>query len=205
MNSGAVILCGGESRRMGFDKWNLRVGNRTILEWTIDALLNRVNHLVVSTTRQVRNRIPDFEVDFVFDENEECGPLEGIRCGLKQLANDCDIAFVIACDVPLLQPELADFLLSEISDRQAVIPVDENHLYPLLAAYRTDVHPLLENLILERSLRATGLADVLNTKLIPAGALRNFDPELYCLRNINRPEAYREFLRVVSGRQAETD
>lgn len=194
---GSVILCGGESQRMGFDKFKLPVGNVTLVERVIGQLRPLVGRMVLA----VGQRELDFEipgVELVHDQHKAKGPLEGIRVGLSQLADSCDVAFVTACDVPNFHPEVFELLLDELGDREAAIPVGPppaNRVYGMTAVYRTDVHKQLERFILDDKLRVSGLANLLQARNVPIEKIKRIDPQLECLSNINSPDDYFALLK----------
>ncbi len=180
---------------MGFDKCRLPFGKTTLLDRIVDTLATRASRIVVSV------RAMDQQIDLsgrsaaiVPDVNPDCGPLEGLRSGLEYLAEDCEFAFVAACDTPWVDSAVIDFLLEQIGNFEAAIPIHENRVYGLNAVYRTKVHSKLAALIAENQLRVRDLPERLDTILIKSDILKSIDPQLYCLRNVNRPQDYARLL-----------
>ena len=188
----AIILCGGASRRMGFDKWKLPFGETTLLDHIVNLLATRVSRIVISVGSHTRPIIQRDELPIVTvsDKYQGCGPLEGIRSSLEYLAPDFEFAFVTACDVPPFDPQVVDFLLHRIGEADAVIPVEDRRVYGLTALYRTAAHKKLEVLIKSQKLRVGDLSGLLNAVLLSTEELRSVDTELNCLTNINCPADY---------------
>jgi len=140
---GAVILCGGQSSRMGFDKFRLPFGERTFLQCVVEKLQDSVGGPIVaaasrSTHEQVQKiaqLIASPRLKVVVDNNRESGPVEGIRCGLAALEGQADWGFVTGCDVPLLRSQTIDLLVDVARDStfQAVLPHRGARIYGITA------------------------------------------------------------------------
>lgn len=198
---GAVVLCGGRSRRMGFDKASLPFGETTLLGQVIQGVTPAVGPIVlVGNARQdlrsfkFENR--DAMIKFAFDHVADSGPLEGIRVGLQQLELQCPFAFVTSCDVPLLHTDLIPLLFSMIGRHEAVIPVDPRtgRVFGMTAVYRTRVHNQISQLVDGNDLKVSRLAEVLDCRRIDIHLLKSVDPTLESFLNINRLEDYRQLL-----------
>ena len=82
-------------------------------------------------------------VKVVCDERPGLGPLMGIYSGLK--ASETDVNFVVACDIPVIDPEFITEMRSYTGDYDVVVPVDkEGRPNALLAMYRRSVIPLVK-------------------------------------------------------------
>jgi molybdopterin-guanine dinucleotide biosynthesis protein A len=81
-----VVLCGGQSRRMGRPKAWLPLDAETLLQ-RIVRLVGQVAHPVV-VVAAAGQPLPDLPADvwIVRDERNNAGPLEGLRAGLAALA-----------------------------------------------------------------------------------------------------------------------
>lgn len=104
-----IVLAGGQSRRMGWDKATLSWEHGDILGSLLTRLLPLSDDVLVvsnfvrtisETIRQVADIIP-------------CkGPLSGIHAGLMYACHD--LVFVTACDVPFLLPELVPQIVHSV-------------------------------------------------------------------------------------------
>ena len=198
---GAVVLCGGRSQRMGYDKASLPFGKSTFLEEVINRVRPAVGPIVLVGNAKQDLRSFDFKnrtsrIQLAFDRISKSGPLEGIRVGLQKLQETCSLAFVTSCDVPLLNTELIPFLLARIDDHEAVIPFDpeSDRVFGMTAVYRTEVHDKILQLVRDGELKVSGLAESLDSNRIDINELRTVDPTLQSFLNINRLEDYRQLL-----------
>ena len=191
---GAVVLCGGQSSRLGVDKQELVFAGKTFLETIVAALAPVTQRiLLVGNVDADRHQLPD-SVSIVQDELEGKGPLEGIRVGLKSLADDCQYAFVSSCDVPLLTGSLVEFLFAQLNYLDAIVPTQGDRRYGMTAIYHTRLHTAIAERIEQDLLRVCDLTDGFNVVDLDAEALRIVDPELDTLTNINSAADYFQLL-----------
>lgn len=206
MRIGGILLCGGQSLRMGEPKAWLPFGDELLLPRVARILAEAVEPIViVAAVGQSLPACPG-EPLIVRDEHPERGPLEGLRAGLKALAPLADAAYVTSVDAPLLLPALVQHLIAHLGEADVVVPVEthqERRLYhPLTAVYRTRVLPVVEGMLAADQRRLTGLFDAVATKAIPVETLRAADPTLASLRNLNTPAEYQAAL-AAAGLKAE--
>jgi molybdopterin-guanine dinucleotide biosynthesis protein A len=186
--TGALILAGGQSRRMGRDKAELRLpppdGPR-VIDHVIKALAEvvaRQDIIIVGGDREMLG-LPTAP-----DVLAGQGPLVGLYSGLRQTMRDWN--FAVACDLPLLQPTLLRGLLSLADDGyDAIVPMLGKG-QTTCALYHRRILPTIERLLAEdvRSLRE--LLAALNTRYVAEGELRGWDGELVSFVNLNTLEDY---------------
>ena len=104
MRCGGIVLCGGQSSRMGRPKAWLPFGGELMLARVVRLLREAVEPVVVvAAPGQDVPPLPR-EVEVIRDEDEGKGPLAGLCAGLIALEGACDAVYLSACDVPLLRP-----------------------------------------------------------------------------------------------------
>ena len=209
---GAVVLCGGQSSRLGIDKTRLDFQGRTFLEQVVSQVRQVCRRVVVVGNGDLSFHDLPADVLLARDEAVGKGPLEGIRVGLKQLATavdsqkpddpesqtaedrGCEFALVTSCDVPLLKPELIRFLFEQLKGHSAIVPVQEERIFGMTAIYQTQHHVEIAKRIDADSLRVSDLASALGARCIDAESLRVADSNLDSLTNINSVADYRQLL-----------
>jgi molybdopterin-guanine dinucleotide biosynthesis protein A len=130
--SAGIILAGGQSLRMGRDKAELRIGDQTILEGSIEVLLEVAEEVLV-VGRPVVTSSLNRAIRAVPDDVPNAGPLGGLVSGLRQI--ESPYAIVVACDHPFLDARLLRYLLGLASGYDAVVPVIEGRSQPTHAVY----------------------------------------------------------------------
>jgi len=194
---GSVVLCGGESRRMGLSKADLPFGKELLVERVVRLLgeLELVEKIVV--VRAPGQQLPALPAGVLVTEDRHPGrgPLEGLMAGLKALQGDVDAAYVTACDAPLLQAGVVERLWQLLEDNEIVVPTEGGRPHPLAAIYRVSVHSLAEQLLAEDQRRPAFLFERAMTRKIPVTELKGHDPELLTFQNMNEPADYLRLLK----------
>lgn len=190
---GAVVICGGQSRRMGRPKAWLKFGPERMLQRVVRLVGSVADHVViVAAPGQELPELPD-SVPVVRDPVSDQGPLRGLAAGLAAMPISVDLVYASATDVPFLQPPWVELLASLIEDHDLIVPQVGGYLHPLAALYRRE--PVLlaaESLLASERYRPVFLLDVLRGRTVDASTLARADPGLATLRNLNTPEDYRQ-------------
>jgi len=191
MSPGAVVLCGGESRRMGQPKAWLSFGPERMLQRVV-RLIGTVAHPVVvvaAPDQELPQLAPD--VAIVRDSVAGRGPLQGLAAGLGALSDTVELVYATATDVPFLEPRWITLLVEMIDGFDLAIPFMGEYYHPLAALYRRRVVlPAVEGLLRADRLRPVFLVEAVKTRVVLEADLRSVDPELKTLRNLNFPEDY---------------
>lgn len=192
-----VVLCGGASRRMGFPKALLPVGNELMVE-RVCRLAGTVSHqtILVKSPEQTLPQLPG-NIRIIHDNQAFQGPLAAMGRGFQFIDGKTEFAFVTAVDTPLLNPEIIRFLHSRIvdSDFDLIMMSDDQYYYPLASIYR--VNPVLseiQRLLGQNQFRPVFLMDNLKGLKLSLDAIRNIDPGLTSFQNINTRSEYRKLL-----------
>lgn len=190
MRVAGIVLCGGNSRRMGRAKHLLPFGSEPMLHRVLRLVGQAVQPVVlVAAPGQVLPDLPP-HVPVVYDRRPGLGPLEGIAAGLARLEGEADAAFVTGCDAPLLRPAFIRRMIELLEGWEIAVPHAGGFDHPLAAVYRTRVLPVAETLLASGRVRPLFLFDQVPTRRVAPEELASVDPELESLRNLNRPEDY---------------
>lgn len=196
MSTGAVVLCGGESRRMGQSKAWLPFGPESMLERIVRRVSSVASPLVVvAAPGQELPPLPA-AVLVARDPVRGRGPMQGLAAGLAALPETVELVFATATDVPFLEPAWIRLLEDLIGDHDLSMPLCDGFHQPLTALYRRAAAlAAIERLLGSQSLGLGFLQRVLRTRIVTAEELRRVDPTLATLRNLNTPEDYQAALR----------
>ncbi len=196
MSLGAVILCGGQSRRMGRSKAWLPFGGERLLQRVVRLVSTAVEHVaVVAAPEQELPPLPD-SVLLARDPVLGRGPLQGLATGLAALPDEVELAYATATDVPFLHPDWIGRLAALIGEHDLAIPACDGYHHPLAALYRRrTVLPAIVTLLGADRLRPVFLMESVSTRVVLVDELREIDPQLGTLRNLNTPEDYAAALR----------
>lgn len=196
MNVGGIILCGGQSRRMGRPKAWLPFGDEIMLPRVVRLVREVVEPVaVVAAPDQELPPLPA-EVQVLRDEEKGRGPLQGLAAGLEALKDRADAAYVSSCDVPFLQPAFVRRMIELLGDHLICVPKVGEYHHSLAAVYRVEVLPVVRRLLAEDRLRPFFLFEAVPTRVVEASELADVDPEFRTLQNLNTPEDYQRALSV---------
>src|SRR5262245_54832974 len=101
---GGVVLCGGQSQRMGRPKAWLPFGDETLLARVVRRVREVASPVVVVAAPDQDVPALARDVAIVRDPIAGLGPLQGIAAGLDALGDRVRAAFVSSTDVPFLEP-----------------------------------------------------------------------------------------------------
>ncbi len=195
MPVGAVILCGGESRRMGRPKAWLPFGDELMLQRVVRLASTVAWPVVVVAAPGQDMPVLGAEVVIVCDEISGRGPLQGLAAGLRAFDSSVDLVYATATDVPLLEPRWITRLVELSDGYDLVIPHVAGFYHPLAALYRpAAVLPSVDRLLCSDRLGPVLLVDHVKTRAVDDTELRMVDPTLGTLRNLNCPEDYERAL-----------
>ena len=193
-----IILCGGQSRRMGKDKGSLIIQDKPMIKHILSTLNHQINEVIIVLNDKSRiDKYSEFidptdytyTIKFVEDKIKNKGPLPGIMTGLSYISSD--YALVLPCDSPYVSRDYINIMFGEISENsQAIVPYhdDENKIKtsePLHSIYDKNIIPEIEKLIGEDTLHIKGLIEKIETKFVLIDNKKILKKEF---RNLNRPE-----------------
>jgi molybdopterin-guanine dinucleotide biosynthesis protein A len=132
----AVILSGGSSARMGFDKASAPLAGRSLLEWLLQSIPAGIACVVVGPDPGATSR----PVTVTREEPPGAGPVAGLAAGMAEVRTP--LVAVVAVDMPFaaeVLPQLIEQLAACRPDVDAVLPADgSGRVQPLAGAYRAD-------------------------------------------------------------------
>ena len=193
---GGIVLCGGESRRMGRPKAWLSFGDERMLQRVVRILRTVVEPIVVVAAPGQDLPLLEQPVELAHDEWRSRGPLEGLAAGLSRMAElGVDASYASSTDVPFLQPSFVRRMIELLGDAHIAVPHVQDKHHPLAAVYRTTVLPEIERLLAADRLRPLFLFDAVATRVVKGDELQAADPTFQTLRNLNTPDDYTAALR----------
>lgn len=192
-----ILLCGGQSRRMGQKKQWLPFGDRPLLLHTLDQLYKTCGDVVVvASDEEERERLARLHVNAILDQYPGQGPLAGLHAGLSGLQGE-EWACLVACDLPFFRGEiLQDLAMLAEEDRaaQAVVPCDGEQLFPVCALYRGQARQIAASCLEDGQRALRQFLQRLQVSYVPAERYASYRP--FPFHNMNTIEEY-EFARAL--------
>ncbi len=120
----AILLAGGEGRRMGGqDKGLIKLRDKPLIEWVLARIAPQVDEILISANRNLDTYrtlgypvLPDKTAGFA-------GPLAGIARGLLDARHDLVLA--VPCDTPFLPDDLLARLAAVLQDPEIDLAVPD--------------------------------------------------------------------------------
>lgn len=181
----AFILAGGQSRRMGTDKSQLRLEDQTFTERVAETLEQVSDAITLVGARHAHAKYKS-----VGDVYPGWGALGGLHAALA--ACESEWAIVVACDLPFVTAGLFNYLALLRENCDAVVPLQpDERPQPLAALYRIEpCRQRAAELIESGRRRPLDLLELVNTRWVPFNELRNLDQAEKFFVNINTPDDY---------------
>lgn len=194
MDINAIVLCGGQSSRMGYrNKCFFKLGDLSFIEIITDKLSIIFDNILL-VAKNPKEYIP-LGYKVVTDVFRETSSLTGIHAGL--LFSSTKYNFIVGCDTPLIKLELIKYLVSKVdSNYQVVVPKVKGYFEPLCAIYSKDCIPIIEGMLKKKFFKISKLFSEVNTRTVEDSILKKYDPSLHSFFNINTEEDYKKALKI---------
>ena len=175
----AIILAGGESRRMGQNKCLLPYRGVPLIQHVAAQLVPRFQQVSVSTN--MPEAYAFLGLPMVPDQTPDRGPLMGIVSSLTRSQHGWN--FVVAADIPELPHALISELYEKREGHNCVVPrTSTGHFQPLFAFYHRSLLRPMEACL------DTGKHRAIDGILVADRCELQIDEKL--LANLNTPEDY---------------
>jgi len=183
---------------MGRDKMWLDLDGTPLIEIVARRLLPIAGEIIFSSDNSPRldalvGRLPVPAV-VAPDLYRDAGPLAGLQAGFLAARNP--MIFTVATDMPFVDHTLVTAMIDHCRDEDAIVPrvrvpgLDEPQAEPLHAVYRRSCLPAIEAALTKGKRRMVSFLDDVRVCYIDDSVLRQLDPDLHSLRNINTPEEW---------------
>jgi molybdopterin-guanine dinucleotide biosynthesis protein A len=198
--SGAV-LAGGESRRFGQDKAHAILAGKPLVSHVVETLQALFEDVLIVTNEPVSYE--HFDVTVVSDIVRGAGSLGGLLTALVHAkAERC---FVVACDMPFLNPTLIRRMLGRCQGFDVVVPDLKGELQPLHAIYSKRCIGHIQERIAEGEFRIFDFYPEVLTFHLEERVCREVDPENRSFANINTQEELTRARRWIEGLEQKND
>ena len=191
-----IILCGGNSSRMQTNKALLRLNDLPVIEIITNKLRTVFDELIISA-----NEISDYaflNLHVVKDEFIQRGPLAGIHATLKSSGTEKN--FIISCDMPLISPELINYLLDVNSEKEIVLPSVNGKAQQLCGIYSKSVYSEIEKIFTlsktDKNIKGSvyDLIERVSAELVEVEDLSFYNENIFM--NMNSPEDYENIKNI---------
>jgi molybdenum cofactor guanylyltransferase len=179
----AVLLAGGESRRMGRDKATIEFEGQPLWKRQLEILRVLGPEKILVSARATPSWLPD-DVELLLDDPPSRGPLSGLTKALAAMGTSHLI--VVAVDMPFMTGEELGRISGLAQTGYGVVPMIHDRAEPLAAVYPAKASPDFAEALagadfsLQRLVRRLAAEDIIRFLPVPAR-----DEHLY--RSVNEP------------------
>ena len=182
----AIVLAGGESRRLGQDKCMLPVEGRSLLARTLTLLASLADDLLVVSNDPRRAVDLGLPVRLVPDDQAGVGALMGLYSGLKAARHERAVA--VACDMPFLNLPLLRYMVGLAADYDVVLPRLGDMAEPLHAVYSKGCLRPMERHLAQGRRRIVVFFNDVRVRYVEQVEIDRYDPQHLSFLNVNTPE-----------------
>lgn len=195
-----IILCGGQSRRMGQDKGLLNLNGTPMIIHTLEIVMDIADEIILVLRDQKQldlykksvnnletlNHEHNTHIKMVTDIEMDQGPLFGLYTGLSYIKSEGSL--LLPCDSPFISSYFVNkmFEIAGESKSQAMVPVwSDGQTEPLHSYYRKECIPVIQDRLKNGFRNVKSLLDKIDVTYIDVNYL---DPDKRSFINLNRPE-----------------
>ena len=187
----AVVLAGGKSSRMGFDKSTMVLQNKKLIESTIKKLDSLFDDIIISGDGLEKKS--EFNHDkIVVDKVKGVGPLGGMISALEMAQSDR--LFVIPCDMPVIDIKYISFMMKYMDDNEIILSEKNGYFEPFPGFYSKSLIPRIEELINQNRRSIRSIFECSRTKVISESEWKKlgFSEEIFT--NLNTTQDVEKYL-----------
>jgi molybdopterin-guanine dinucleotide biosynthesis protein A len=180
----AVIIAGGQSRRMKTDKAFVEVGGKRLIERVLSVITPLFSEILINSNKP--DAYKEWGLPVIQDIFMGKGALGGIYTGLVH--TKANYVFCVACDMPALNPDLIRFMQQQVDGCDALIPKTPDGIHPLHTMYSKQCYKVIEELLQRDKLKISDVFSRIRSKYLTDQQIRQFDPHFESFLNINTLE-----------------
>ncbi len=173
-----IILAGGNSSRMGFDKGLADFRGKPLIQYSIEILQQLSSRIIISTNSSAYGHL-GFPIQG--DILPGAGPMGGIYSSL--LSSETEHNLVMSCDTPFVTPALMQQILENAEGYQVVLPSSKpGFMEPLIGYYNKNNTTAMLGFIEGGNLKLIDYIETTLYRVVPVYR----EPDQFI--NINTPE-----------------
>lgn len=133
-----IVLAGGASRRMGSDKALVEIGERSMLDWVVEALASISDDVVVSGPERPSSQSSNQSLRFIPDSGPaHAGPLSGLVAVMDAVPRE-SLLLTVGVDQPWIRPQTLRSMTAKLSGLP-VVPVPDGIRQTTCGVYPADL------------------------------------------------------------------
>ena len=165
-----VILAGGKSRRFGADKADAKLGDKSLIDYTINKLEPKFAEILVITNNPMQ--VSKNNIFFIKDTMAgQLGPLVGILSAMEWVKNnDKNYEWIISfpCDTPFFEEKIIDKVINsqKSSDKKLLFLKSGNKRHNIFGLWSIELMEQLKNDINQGARKVEDWANKIGTEIV---------------------------------------
>lgn len=165
-----VILAGGKSRRFGADKAVAKLGEKSLIDYTINKLEPKFAEILVITNNPMQ--VSKNNIFFIKDTMAgQLGPLVGILSAMEWVKNnDKNYEWIISfpCDTPFFEEKIIDKVINsqKSSDKKLLFLKSGNKRHNIFGLWSIELMEQLRNDINQGARKVEDWANKIGTEIV---------------------------------------
>lgn len=148
----AVILAGGKSSRMEFDKQFLIINEERLIFSIAKELEKHFEEIIIVSNK--KESYEDCKYKVVSDELKDMGPLAGISVGLKHSSSK--YVYIVACDMPNIDDSYIEYIKGKIEkdtneDSDIYLANINNNIEPFNGFYKKELSEEIKDYLINNT------------------------------------------------------
>ncbi|MHB1421508.1 MAG: molybdenum cofactor guanylyltransferase [Bacillota bacterium] len=184
LDATGIILSGGRNTRMRSNKAFLEIGKGKIIEETLKKLQPLFAQVIIVTNEP--ELYSNLSTQLVRDLIHGFGPLSGIHAGIT--ASNHNLNFVMACDLPFIEPDLVRFMIEHAGGYDVVVPQVGNYLQPLHAVYAKSCITPITGCLQEGIAKVVAFYHQVKVNYIGESQIKRYGDPQKMFFNVNTPD-----------------
>ena len=149
-----VVLAGGKSKRFGEDKSEIKLGNKTLLEHTLDKIKSKFNTIIIVSNNKI---IKDY-ITIKDCIDGQFGPLVGVLSAMKWIKkNNHSYNWIITfpCDTPFFNISIIDKFnkAAKLNDSLLYFAKSDNKRHNIFGLWSLKLIEILDKDVIENNHR----------------------------------------------------
>lgn len=185
----AIILAGGKSSRMGFDKQKVHIGGISMVNYIAKQLEEVFDHIIIVSNKPEYYSPTKYQI--VEDNYKDKGPMGGIQAGLSN--GRSEYVYVLAGDMPLVSSGYIKWMMKQINNQIALsgeetyscITKIDGQLEPFNGFYHRKCLGDIQECIMLDHLKITRLLEERDCLILSESVAVKFSPALDMFMNLN--------------------
>lgn len=176
-----IILAGGKSSRMGQEKAQLKLGNKSFIEIILQTITPLCSEILISTNNPALHLRG---TKSIADEIQNIGPLGGIYTCLNLSKSFKNI--IVTVDTPLISTDLLKYLLNQSENHEVTYCEHNNKEHPLIGIYTKKFLRIIEEDIQNKKYKTLAAIRKSNFRKLKINKNHQYYKE-GLFKNINNP------------------